>query len=66
MSTQDDEDAKRKVSAMQTAGTEYISTFVEDIDDPFEMAIVTYALVVAGHQQYQRALVRLKEMQRKG
>lgn len=63
-SKQEDKETLKQVSITRTAAADYISKYSQDIDDPFEMAIVTYALSVAGHEGKAFALRRLKELKR--
>ena len=65
-SRQVDSQTLRKVSFTRYAAADYLSQHAPYIDDPFEMAIVTYALSVADHPGKAVALRRLKEMKRTG
>lgn len=63
-SRQEDRETLREVTRTRNAAATYLSLHSQDLDDPFEMAIVTYALSVADHPGKSVALRRLKELKR--
>ena len=58
------QEANEQASAASSLGAEYISRHVARVQDPFELAISTYALVVKNRDDKITSLNRLNDMKR--
>ena len=58
------QEANEQASAASSLGAEYISRHVARVQDPFELAISTYALVVKNRDDKINSLNRLNDMKR--
>jgi len=56
------QEAKQRADASAGRGADYLATKIMHITDPFQMAIVTYALQVSHHKQADTAYNRLTPM----
>ena len=51
---------------MKSVSPDYIAAHIDNINDPFEMAIATYALVISNNNAKENALGRLRSMNKTG
>ena len=65
-SVQNDQEAGDGVKAMKSTSPDYIAAHIDNINDPFEMAIATYALVISNNNAKENALGRLRSMNKTG
>ena len=56
------QDAKQRADAAAHRAAEYLSTKIMQVTDPFQMAILTYALQVSHHKERDTAYNRLRPM----
>jgi len=56
------QDAKQRADAAADRAADYLATKIMYVTDPFQMAILTYALQVAHHKQSDTAYNRLMPM----
>jgi len=56
------QEAKQRADAAAGRGADYLATKIMHITDPFQMAIVTYALQVSHHKGHDMAYKRLRPM----
>jgi len=56
------QEAKQQADAAASRGADYLSTKIMYVTDPFQMAILTYALQVAHHKHQDSAYNRLRSM----
>lgn len=61
-----DTTTQEKLLKAQSEARAYLFSHIADLDDPFEVAITTYALSVAKHSEGVFAMKRLKEIRRDG
>ncbi|XP_067945402.1 CD109 antigen-like [Watersipora subatra] len=63
-SVQTNQSSKADVARARTQGAGYIASLINKMDDPFELAISTYALFQSNHDQQEAALRKLTAMNR--
>ena len=56
------QDAKQRADAAAGRAADYLATKIMYVTDPFQMAILTYALQVSHHKQSNTAYNRLRPM----
>ena len=60
------QEASSAVASVNQQAAQYLATKVPHITDPYQMAIVAYALQAANHRSRDDAYNRLKAMRRSG